>query len=184
MESILNGLGIETCKDVIDRRRDICYLFTKTQANFLLHSCNGISSGELDYEESSEGIDLYWEILLDFLDTSRHSISNERTFTPTNDRNFLNEKLKKLICSVYETLVERGYIGCSKITVKVKFSTFKETSKTQSLIEPVILDENVFKIAKVLLDKILGEGKTNVSYLVIEKIELRFYFRIIIDRLS
>jgi hypothetical protein len=57
MESLLNGLGIETCKDVIDRRRDICYLFTKNQSNFLLRSCSGISSVEIECDDS-EGIKL------------------------------------------------------------------------------------------------------------------------------
>lgn len=70
--------------------------------------------------------------------------------------------LHSLTNLVYETIKERGYIGCSKITVKIKFSTFKETSKTQSLIEPVIVAENAFKIAKILLDKILGSDKTKV----------------------
>lgn len=59
---------------------------------------------------------------------------------------------------------ERGFVGCKKIAVKVKLSTFKEKSKTQSMMSAINSEEHAFNIAKRLLDKVLGNESVKVRF--------------------
>lgn len=63
-----------------------------------------------------------------------------------------------------DTMKDRGFFGCSKVAVKVKFSTFKNASRTQSTMEPLASAENGFKIAKGLLGNILSKDNAKVGH--------------------
>ncbi len=53
-EQQLNGLGIATCKDVIDNATDLYVLFNESNFEFYVHSALGV--GRNEHEECTEGI--------------------------------------------------------------------------------------------------------------------------------
>ncbi|KAL6517499.1 hypothetical protein OROMI_033200 [Orobanche minor] len=76
-ENILNGVfGITTCEEMLQKSSFIFALFSRTSADFFLSV--GLGLGRTDTPQV----------------TQRKSMSNERTFSPTEDEASLHQKLK------------------------------------------------------------------------------------------
>ncbi|PIN07559.1 putative DNA damage inducible protein [Handroanthus impetiginosus] len=106
-ENILKGaLGITTCEEMLQKSSFICALFSRSSADFFLSV--GLGLGRTDTPQV----------------TLRKSISNERTFSPTEDEGLLHQKLVDLSENLSSDMKKEGLCGRT-LTLKLKTSSFE-----------------------------------------------------------
>ena len=112
-ERKLQSLGIETIQDVIDKRREIWYLFSQKFREFIFHSAIGIS---LDKKVNKE---------------KRKSLGKECTFNGTDDIVVLMDYVEMMGYKISKKL-QRNNISCKTVTVKFKSVDFVNYTKSYS----------------------------------------------------
>jgi DNA polymerase-4 len=150
----LHGLGVKTCEDLQKFSEvDLIKHFGKF-GEALYYYARGIDESKVISE---------WET---------KSVSAERTFsTDTNDTGYIKEVLREEISNVTERLCKSALVG-KTITLKVKFSDFKQITRSFSLPYHTNYTEEVYEICVNLLSKIdlskrkirlIGAGVSNLS---------------------
>lgn len=163
MEKTLRGaLGIETVRDLFDRRAEVFYLFKPATAHFLMRACIG-------YSESGESMSVEGANSEHDADSNemvhRKGISHERTFTPMSDWVGLCCKLEGITHSLVQELKERN-LRPKTITLKVKLANFDIVTKTASREVAFFQHGNIRQSSRDLMDvvhKLLKDAKK--SYL-------------------
>ncbi|KAL7519717.1 hypothetical protein ACHAWX_004474 [Stephanocyclus meneghinianus] len=161
MEKTLRGaLGIETVRDLYQRRAEVFYLFQPTTAQFLMRACIGYSENG----ESGEGA--HSENDADSNEVAqRKGISHERTFSPMSDWVGLCCKLEDITHALVQDLKERN-LRPKTITLKVKLANFDIVTKTASREVAFFQYGNIRQSSHDLMDtvhKLLKDAKK--SYL-------------------
>ncbi|KAL3614350.1 hypothetical protein CASFOL_042424 [Castilleja foliolosa] len=132
-ENILNGVcGITTCEEMLQKSSFICALFSSTSADFFLSV--GLGLGSTGAPEA----------------TQRKSMSNERTFSPTEDESLLHQKLADLSENLSSDMKKCGLRGRT-LTLKLKTSSFEVRSRAVTLPNYICSNEDILKHAKKLL---------------------------------
>ncbi|KAK4437980.1 DNA polymerase kappa [Sesamum alatum] len=132
-ENILKGIfGITTCEEMLQKSSFICALFSRTSADFFLSV--GLGLGRTDTPQV----------------TQRKSMSNERTFSPTEDEAFLLQKLVDLSENLSSDLKKEGLCGRT-LTLKLKTSCFEVRTRAVTLPDNICSSEEILKHATKLL---------------------------------
>ncbi|GER36915.1 DNA polymerase IV [Striga asiatica] len=132
-ENILKGvLGITTCEGMLQKSSFICALFSPTSADFFLSV--GLGIGRTDTPQV----------------TQRKSMSNERTFSPTDDEASLNKKLVDLSENLSSDLEKHGLRGRT-LTLKLKTSSFEVRTRAVTLPNYICSSEDIMRHAMKLL---------------------------------
>ncbi|KAL7552403.1 hypothetical protein ACHAWF_015638 [Thalassiosira exigua] len=117
MEKTLRGVcGIETVKDLYDKRAEVSFLFKPATSEFLMRASIGYSESKRNCsvdEESAEAEEAL----------QRKGISHERTFSPTGDWTAMCMKLERITHCLAQDLRERS-LRPKTITLKVKLANF------------------------------------------------------------
>jgi len=114
-EQYLRGIGINTCRDLYDKRGLIHLLFSPASADFYLRVSLGISSNVVSEDKEP-----------------RKSLGAETTFKATSDVTFLEGVVKDLSNEVSRDLKRKGLIG-RKVTLRIKWSSFVSFERGHSL---------------------------------------------------
>ncbi|CAA0807471.1 DNA/RNA polymerases superfamily protein [Striga hermonthica] len=132
-ENILKGvLGITTCEEMLQKSSFICALFSRTSADFFLSV--GLGIGRTDTPQV----------------TQRKSMSNERTFSPTDDEATINKKLVDLSENLSSDLEKHGLRGRT-LTLKLKTSSFEVRTRAVTLPHYICSSEDIMRHAMKLL---------------------------------
>jgi DNA polymerase kappa len=157
MEKTLRGvLGIETVKDLYNKRAEVFYLFKPATAQFLMRACIGYSD---DFKQS----DATEKDAEDSLHCK--GISHERTFSATSSWTELCTKLESITNCLIEDLKMRS-LKPKTISLKVKLTNFDILSKTASREIALFQPGNMKQSSQDLLDtviKLLKEAKTTYT---------------------
>ncbi|VDM79507.1 unnamed protein product [Strongylus vulgaris] len=86
-------------------------------------------------------------------DPRRKSISTERTFTPTSDRDALLEMLKHVCEMLAEDMPKAGVVGGRCVTLKIKLSSFDVLTRSVTPGRLVSTEEDILAIASETLDR-------------------------------
>eukprot|EP00004_Rigifila_ramosa_P017761 TRINITY_DN4359_c0_g1_i3.p1 TRINITY_DN4359_c0_g1~~TRINITY_DN4359_c0_g1_i3.p1 ORF type:complete len:550 (-),score=101.77 TRINITY_DN4359_c0_g1_i3:652-2259(-) len=129
---LVEGLGISTCGDLLQRRSHVVKLFSPLTASFLLRSALGIGSTTLDHE-------------------ARKSISHERTFSNLSHPDALRDKLHVLCSALSEEMQEKSLLG-RVVSIKLKLTSFELRSRSVSLPRPTCQLDEIYAAAKQLLE--------------------------------
>ena len=79
-EQLLKGIGVQTCRDLFEKRAEIRLLFSELSSEYYLEVSQGIGSSRIEPPEERE----------------RKSISTETTFSETSDRAAMLDMLTQL----------------------------------------------------------------------------------------
>ncbi|EYU21871.1 hypothetical protein ABFS82_02G045000 [Erythranthe guttata] len=132
-ENILNGVfGITTCEEMLQKRSFISALFSRSSADFFLSV--GLGIGRTDTPEV----------------TQRKSMSNERTFSPTEDETLIHQKLVDLSENLSSDLNKEGLRGRT-LTLKLKTTCFEVRTRAVTLPNCICSTEDILKHATKLL---------------------------------
>ncbi|KAL7119130.1 hypothetical protein ACP275_02G044200 [Erythranthe tilingii] len=132
-ENILNGVfGITTCEEMLQKRSFISALFSRSSADFFLSV--GLGIGRTDTPEV----------------TQRKSMSNERTFSPTEDETLIHQKLVDLSENLSSDLNKEGLCGRT-LTLKLKTTCFEVRTRAVTLPNSICSSEDILKHATKLL---------------------------------
>ncbi|KAK6159205.1 hypothetical protein DH2020_006519 [Rehmannia glutinosa] len=132
-ENILNGVfGITTCEEMLQKSSFICALFSRTSADFFLSV--GLGLGRTDMPQV----------------TQRKSMSNERTFSPTEDEALIYQKLVDISENLSSDLKKQGFRGRT-LTLKLKTSCFEVRTRAVTLPNYICSSEDILKHATKLL---------------------------------
>ncbi|KAF8359891.1 polk-1 [Pristionchus pacificus] len=144
-EAHLSALGITKCGDIITLAHLLPCAFSSLGVESMLRI--GLGLGSNMHSRDSK-------------DSSRKSISLERTFSPTSDSRFLTQMLYEFC----EQLIEQASSkikSASGLSLKVKLSNFETLTRTTTV--PIGCDllnpSKMFSLAKVVLNNLLAEGK-------------------------
>ncbi|KAI1292670.1 DNA polymerase kappa [Halotydeus destructor] len=135
----LKALGVETCKDLRDKRDLIKLLLYPSSIGFYLRVSLGVGSNR---------------VLSDYVE--RKSKGEERTFKATSDLAVLNKWLEDICNDVSRRIKKEGLKG-KTVTLKVKWATFKINDKSQSLKYYTDDGAVICDIAQTLLIKLMKE---------------------------
>ena len=123
MEKMLNGVcGIETVKDLYDKRAEVYHLFKPASAQFLLRACIGYKEGKRSSDSTEDESGDTDESL------NRKGISHERTFSPTSSWSDMCTRVEGITLSLIRDLRERS-LKPKTITLKVKLANFEILSR-------------------------------------------------------
>ncbi|KAI3445883.1 hypothetical protein Pfo_002548 [Paulownia fortunei] len=132
-ENILSGVfGITTCEEMLQKSSFICALFSRTSADFFLSV--GLGLGRTDTPQV----------------TQRKSISNERTFSPTEDEASIHQKIVDLSENLSFDMKKQGLRGRT-LTLKLKTSCFEVRTRAVTLPNYICSSEDILKHATKLL---------------------------------
>ncbi|XP_048491699.1 DNA polymerase kappa isoform X3 [Beta vulgaris subsp. vulgaris] len=132
-EQILrNAFEIDTCKDLLEKGSFLCALFSPSSADFFLSV--GLGLGSTDAPQAR----------------LRKSMSNERTFSATQDEDFLYQKLAELAETLSTDLQKEGLYGRT-LTLKLKTACFEVRSRAVTLSKCICSSEDILLHAKKLL---------------------------------
>ncbi|GMH03094.1 hypothetical protein Nepgr_004933 [Nepenthes gracilis] len=127
-----DAFGISTCKDMLEKSGLLCALFSRSSADFFLSV--GLGLGKTDAPQLQ----------------TRKSMSNERTFSATDNQTFLYEKLAELAEMLYADLKKEGLCG-KTLTLKLKTAAFEVRTRAMTLQNYILSSEDIFKHASKLL---------------------------------
>ncbi|KAI8331216.1 hypothetical protein BC941DRAFT_439331 [Chlamydoabsidia padenii] len=133
-ERVLEALGVKTCGDIYTRRAVLYKLLSPISFNFMIRSYLGIGSTNLITE------------------SSRKSISVERTFDPISDRMTLHQKVDELSKLLAEDLKQEGLSG-KTVGIKLKLTSFKVRARAKTFPSYISTSQDIARIAKELLEK-------------------------------
>ena len=139
-EQLLNGVGVESCGDLYQKRAEIKLLFSNLNFEFYMEASQGIGDTSLQSVEERE----------------QKSMGVEKTFKDTSDKETLMEICHSLCKDLAKELREKEMTG-SAVTVVIKTDDFKQTTRVGNLLSPVNNEAAIFESAKWsllhLLDK-------------------------------
>ncbi|KNA24699.1 hypothetical protein SOVF_012800 isoform B [Spinacia oleracea] len=127
-----NAFEINTCKDLLEKGSFLCALFSPSSAEFFLSV--GLGLGSTDTPEAR----------------LRKSMSNERTFSATEDEAFLYQKLAELAETLSTDLQKDGLRGRT-LTLKLKTACFEVRTRAVTLQKFICSSEDILSHAKKLL---------------------------------
>ncbi|XP_078430343.1 DNA/RNA polymerases superfamily protein isoform X2 [Wolffia australiana] len=127
-----DGLGISTCEDMLRKSAYICGLFSPSSVDFFLSVGLGLGNTETP------------QLRL------RKSISNERTFSSTDDQSLLFKKLEETAEALSDDLQKESLFGRT-LTLKLKTSSFEVKTRATSLQKFIQSKEHIFFHASKLL---------------------------------
>eukprot|EP01135_Chromosphaera_perkinsii_P010373 Nk52_evm45s2118 gene=Nk52_evmTU45s2118 len=133
-EKMLKALGIETCKDLFDKRHVIQLLFSESSFNFFLRASLGLGSTVINTQRV------------------RKSISVERTFKDMSSPKELYEKCFD-ICEVLARDVGKKNIKGKCVTVKLKLSNYEVRTRASSVKRYIYEHEDLYHQAVQLIRK-------------------------------
>ncbi|GMT19127.1 hypothetical protein PFISCL1PPCAC_10424, partial [Pristionchus fissidentatus] len=144
-EAHLSALGMNKCGDIISLAYLLPCAFSTLGVESMLRVGLGLGSN-MHSRDSSE--------------SSRKSISIERSFSPTSDSKVLTEMLQDL-CNALSEQASTKIRSASGLSLKVKLSSFDVLTRCASV--PIgcdLLDaDRMFTLGKVVLLNLLSEGK-------------------------
>uniref|UniRef100_A0A803MC14 DNA polymerase kappa n=1 Tax=Chenopodium quinoa TaxID=63459 RepID=A0A803MC14_CHEQI len=123
---------IDTCKDLLEKGGFLCALFSPSSADFFLSV--GLGLGGTDTPQAR----------------LRKSMSNERTFSATEDEAFLYQKLAELSHILSTDLQKEGLRGRT-LTLKLKTASFEVQTRAVTLPKCICSSEDILLHAKKLL---------------------------------
>ncbi|KAL7528374.1 hypothetical protein ACHAXR_002412 [Thalassiosira sp. AJA248-18] len=117
MEKSLRGAcGIETVKDLYDKRAEVYLLFKPATFQFLMRASIGYAEGKHRESNEDDGDDTEEAL-------NRKGISHERTFSPTNSWSDMCNRLEGITLSLVQDMREKS-LRPKTITLKVKLANF------------------------------------------------------------
>lgn len=122
--SLLGGVGVHTCADLVEQRALVVALFSARSANSFLRAALGVSGATFAGDGTGGRL------------APRKGASRESTFTPTSDAATLAGVLARLVDRLAADLGRLGVCGRT-VTLKVKDATFAVRSRSVSLPLPV-----------------------------------------------
>ncbi|KAG8645675.1 hypothetical protein MANES_10G081500v8 [Manihot esculenta] len=125
-------LGINTCEEMLQKGGFLCALFSRSSADFFLSV--GLGLGGTDTPEVK----------------FRKSISNERTFSATDDEALLYQKLADIAQMLCTDMQKEGLRGRT-LTLKLKTASFEVRSRAVTLQKYICSGEEILKYASKLL---------------------------------
>ena len=139
-EQLLNGIGVNTCGDLYQKRAEIKLLFSNLNFEFYMEASQGLGETSLQSAEEREP----------------KSVGVEKTFKDTADRETLMDICHSLCKDLAKELREKKMMG-SAVTVVIKTHNFKQTTRVGNLLLPADDEAGIFESAKWsllhLLDK-------------------------------
>lgn len=127
-----DAFGITTCEELLQKSSLLCALFSHSTADFFLSV--GLGLGKTDTPPVR----------------SRKSISNERTFSATEDETVLYQKLAE-IAKVLSADVQEGGLFGRTLTLKMKTASFEVRTRAVTLQKYICSFEDILKHALKLL---------------------------------
>ncbi|KAL2945246.1 DNA polymerase kappa, partial [Bienertia sinuspersici] len=128
-----SAFEINTCKDLLEKGSFLCAMFSPSlQVNFFLSV--GLGLGSTDAPQAR----------------LRKSMSNERTFSATEDEAFLYQKLAELAETLSTDLQMEGLRGRT-LTLKLKTACFEVRTRAVTLPKYICSSEDILLHAKKLL---------------------------------
>ncbi|PSS19256.1 DNA polymerase [Actinidia chinensis var. chinensis] len=127
-----DAFGIVTCEEMLQNSGFLCALFSRSSADFFLSV--GLGLGRTDTPEVK----------------LRKSISNERTFSATDDEAFLYQKLADLAEMLSVDMKKEGLCGRT-LTLKLKTASFEVRTRAVTLQKYIFSSEDILKHASKLL---------------------------------
>ncbi|KAJ8763532.1 hypothetical protein K2173_002415 [Erythroxylum novogranatense] len=125
-------LEINTCKEMLQKGALICALFSQSTAEFFLSV--GLGLGKTSTPEVSV----------------RKSISSERTFSATDDKIFLYQKLADIAEMLCADMQKEGLCGRT-LTLKLKTASFEVRTRAVTLQKYIHSKKDILKYASKLL---------------------------------
>lgn len=160
-ETILKALGIEKCGDLYEKRAYLSLLFSQRSFEHFLRIALGISSS-------------YTAFFTTDRESRRKSISNERTFHPTNDMKKLLEIIKGLCNELIEELPKHNITGGRSATCKMKFSTFDLITRCTT-VNSIITDSScLYAICEKCIKEEMKDGTKQLRLLGVQLSKLVF----------
>ena len=139
-EQLLNGVGVNTCGDLYQKRAEIKLLFSNLNFEFYMEASQGLGETSLQSVEERE----------------QKSVGVEKTFKDTSDKETLMEICHSLCRDLAKELREKEMTG-SAVTVVIKTDDFKQTTRVGNLLMSAADEAAIFESAKWsllhLLDK-------------------------------
>ncbi|CBI22452.3 hypothetical protein VitviT2T_003660 [Vitis vinifera] len=133
-EHILSGVfGINTCEEMLQKGGFLCALFSRSSADFFLSV--GLGLGKTDTPQVR----------------FRKSISNERTFSATDDTALLYQKLAELSEMLSIDMQKEGLSGRT-LTLKLKTASFEVRSRAVTMQKYICSREDILNHALKLLN--------------------------------
>ncbi|WJX54556.1 DNA-directed DNA polymerase [Trifolium repens] len=124
--------GINTCEQMLDKSSYLCALFSQSTADFFYSV--GLGLGKTDSPQVR----------------FRKSISNERTFSVTEDEVLLHKKLAELAEMLSTDMQKEGLHGRT-LTLKLKTASFEVRNRVVTLQNYINSSEDILKHASKLL---------------------------------
>ncbi|KAF5351766.1 hypothetical protein D9756_007614 [Leucocoprinus leucothites] len=152
-ERLLESIGIKTCGDIFTHRATLALMDKQFGLHFLLKTYLGIASNEVHPPQREE----------------RKSIGAERTFSPTDDREKLLQKLEHIAAELEADMSSNGWTG-KTVTLKYKLDTYQVFSRAKSLSRYVSSKEELFSIGKELF---LAEGRPKLRLIGLRVTKLK-----------
>lgn len=132
-EHILRDVfGINTCEEMLQKGSLLCALFSHSTADFFLSV--GLGLGGTNTPQAR----------------FRKSISNERTFSATEDKPLLYRKLAEIAEMLSADMQKEGLRGRT-LTLKLKTASFEVRTRAVTLQKCISSSEDILKHASVLL---------------------------------
>ncbi|CAO3589602.1 unnamed protein product [Absidia cylindrospora] len=133
-QRVLEALGVKTCGDIYGRRALLYRLLSPISFNFMLKSYLGLGSTSLVTE------------------SSRKSMSVERTFSPITNRTALRQKVDQLSELLAQDLAKDGLRG-KTVSIKLKLTSFTVRARAKTFPSYISSSKDIARIAKDLLEK-------------------------------
>ncbi|KAK9711333.1 hypothetical protein K7432_007912 [Basidiobolus ranarum] len=125
-EKVLNALGVHTCKDIYEKQTTIFKLFSPITFEFLLRVSLGIGSVNVSSE------------------STRKSISVERTFPEINTLPKLQSKLDELTVNLAQDMDDENIEG-KTVTLKIKTVNFEVLTRARTLPNYIHSKEDLYR---------------------------------------
>ncbi|KAK2664875.1 hypothetical protein Ddye_003449 [Dipteronia dyeriana] len=126
-------LGINTCEELLQKGSFLCALFSQSTAEFFLSVGLGLGGTETPQVRF------------------RKSISNERTFSATEDKALLYQKLAEIAEMLSSDMHKEGLHGRT-LTLKLKTASFEVRTRAVTLQKYICSSEDILKHASLLLE--------------------------------
>ncbi|KAL3080707.1 hypothetical protein niasHT_030613 [Heterodera trifolii] len=151
-ESLLKGLDVVTCGDLLEKRSIVHLLLTKRCSEWLLRVALGISGHEIADDGEMEQNDKNDE-------DNPKSTSIERTFTPTNNSDDLLSIVRSLCARLIQSLPSSEIVGGRAVTLKIKFANFDVVTRCKSVNFVVTTVGQLLPIIEAMLRKEFKERR-------------------------
>ncbi|CDW84079.1 dna polymerase iv kappa [Stylonychia lemnae] len=131
-QRVLTGLGILTCKDMVDKATEIYVNYNESQFQFFLKSALGV---DRNYHE----------------DTIQKSIGVSQTFKPIVDKKDHEDKVKAMAIELYERLLESQLVA-KTLTLELKTSKFNIKQRSTTFHQYIQEKNDIVRASEELLN--------------------------------